>query len=124
MSRQPERWRTRDQSAQVIVLNPRCWVDRALQLAQLLGGSRVPSPVGDPTGQAPDPETTLTVADPGYWSAQSRELQEVLNIASGAVSGSAGSGGVASGAVPTSQERLTLTVEEAAAALGISRAFA
>ena len=112
------------QASEVIVLNPRYWVDHALQLSHVLGGSRVPSPVGDPTGQAPDPETMLTISDAGYWSAQPRELQEVLNLASGGASERAGDAGFGSGAVPASQERLTLTVEEAAAALGISRAFA
>ena len=50
--------------------------------------------MGDPTGQAPDPETILTVADPGYWSAQTRELQEVLTLASGGTSERARKGGL------------------------------
>ena len=112
------------QGAEVVVLNPRYWSDRALQLAQILGGSRVASPIGDPSGQAPDPETMLTITDPGYWSAQPRELQEVLSLASGTAAREAGHSDLGAGAVPAGQERLTLTVEEAAAALGISRAFA
>lgn len=66
----------------------------------------------------------LTLIDPGFWSSQPRELQEVLNLASGIAAHAAGPSGLGSGAVPAGQERLTLSVEEAAAALGISRAFA
>jgi excisionase family DNA binding protein len=111
-------------AVEVTVRNPGYWADHALQLAQLIGGSAI-SPIGDPTGKAPDPESMLTVVGREYWAAHPRELQEILNIAS-ADETSLGHGPTkrASGAAPTSQERLTLTVEEAANALGISRAFA
>jgi excisionase family DNA binding protein len=109
---------------EVTVLNPAYWADKSLQLAQLLGGGAT-GPVGDPTGRAPDPETLLTVVDTGYWSAQPRELEEALRIGAGTkAQQSHGGSGLASGAAPAGTERLTLTVEEAATALGISRAFA
>jgi excisionase family DNA binding protein len=108
---------------EVTVLNPDYWVEHGLQLAQLIAAGAT-SPIGDPTGTPPDPETMLTISDPDYWSAQPHELQEVLTIASGAATTQHTGGGLASGAASTSEERLTLTVEEAATALGISRAFA
>jgi excisionase family DNA binding protein len=118
-------------TVEVTVTNPAYWRACSLQLAQLLrrvGDGDGPSTIGDPTGQPPDPDRLLAVSDPAYWSGQPRELQEVLAIAAQqtGVRDDAGTGlpggsvGVASG----SQARLTLTVEEAAAALGISRAFA
>lgn len=110
--------------AEVIVLNPAYWVDRAPQLARILGQDRTVSPIGDPTGKSPDADAMLTLIDPRFWSTQPRELQEVLNLACGIAANATGPGGLGSGAVPAGQERLTLTVEEAAAALGISRAFA
>jgi excisionase family DNA binding protein len=109
---------------EVTILNPGYWADRSLQLAELLGGGAA-SPIGDPSGRPPDPDTMLTVVDPGYWSAQPRELEEVLRIGAGAEAPQTqGGSGLASGAAPAGTERLTFTVEEAATALGISRAFA
>jgi len=108
---------------EIIVLNPGYWTDKALQLAQLLGRGAA-GPIGDPTGQPPDPETMLTIVDPEWWSSQPRELQEALNIGAGVKERGGQGGGLASGAGTARQERLTLTVDEAAIALGISRAFA
>jgi len=111
-------------TVEVIVRNPGYWADHAMQLAQLIGGSAT-SPVGDPTGKPPDPDAMMIIVDRDYWAAHPQELQEILNIASGGgTTLGRGPTGPASGAAPTSQERLTLTVEEAASALGISRAFA
>ena len=116
-------------TVEVTVTNPAYWGDRALQLAQLLKSAEADdatSTIGDPTGKPPDPDSVLVIAVPGHWSVQPQELQEVLAIAARGMSNapaSAGESGSA-GAVPGSQERLTMTVEEAAAALGISRAFA
>lgn len=109
---------------EVTVFNPDYWVDKGLQLAQLLGSGRT-ALIQDPSGRPPDPETTLTFVDPEYWSTRPQELAEALKIGAGikGIEGSPGSG-LASGAGPAGTERLTLSVEEAAAALGISRAFA
>jgi excisionase family DNA binding protein len=115
-------------TVEVTVTNPAYWSDRALQLAQLLrsaGEGGGPSTIGDPTGKPPDPERLLAIADPAYWSDQPRELAEVLDVAArGDAGAEAGTPGGTSGATSGGQERLTMTVEEAAAALGISRAFA
>lgn len=65
------------------------------------------------------------VVDPAYWSSQPRELADAMRRASGseATATRTSEDQLASGAA-TSQDRLTLTVEEAAAALGISHALA
>jgi excisionase family DNA binding protein len=67
----------------------------------------------------------LTVSDPMYWSSRVAELREVLaDVAGDTRGGDLGQSRLAAGAASTTSERLTMTVEEAAAALGISRAFA
>jgi excisionase family DNA binding protein len=114
-------------SDSVIVVNPSTWATSPLDLGRLLGAvagwrscDRV---IPDSSGRAP--ETTLTVADPVYWSRHVAELGDALKgtLWGGAPApGAALSGGV--GAVPGSPGRLTWTVEEAAVALGVSRAFA
>jgi excisionase family DNA binding protein len=72
-----------------------------------------------------DPTTMTTLVDPAYWAAAPRELSEVLRVALGAPAPTVPSEPrTAPGAGPATQERLTLTVEEAAQALGISRASA
>lgn len=112
---------------EVTVTNPAHWSDRPLQLAQLLRGAGEgvgPTTIGDPTGRAPDPDRLMAIADPAYWSREPRELAEVLALAAGATDTATGLPDGAAGAGAGGQERLTMTVDEAAAALGISRAFA
>jgi excisionase family DNA binding protein len=115
-------------TVEVNVTNPEYWADRSPQLAQLLrstGEGRGPSVIGDPTGKPPDPANLFAIVDPTYWSTQPRELQEALADGAGRTPGAEISlPGSAAGAGSASQARLTLSVEEAAAALGISRAFA
>jgi excisionase family DNA binding protein len=109
--------------AEVIVINPGYWADKAPQLAQVL--RTTPSGrIGDPTGKPPDPETMFTVVDPGYWASRPHELRDTLSTAAGGALVQGRGGGQAAGAASTPHERLTLTVEEAAQVLGISRAFA
>lgn len=88
-------------------------------------GTQGPRTVGDPTDRSPDPERLMAVADAGRWADQPRELAEVLWLAGWIDRGienavPADASGVGSGG----PERLTTTLEEAAAALGIRRAFA
>ncbi len=110
-------------SGEVIVLNPSYWANDVPRLAHILRG-RSPSRIPKPDGGPADPEP-LTLVDPGYWAAQLRELQEVLSFASGDSRPGSGGGRFGAGAAPDGGlERLTLTVEEAAKVLGISRAFA
>jgi excisionase family DNA binding protein len=115
--------------SEVTVTNPAYWSDRPLQLAQVLrttGAGPGPQTIGDPSGRSADPDHRLAIADPEYWSTQPRELGEVLAAAAQGMSGTPASPGLPAtpAAAPATQERLTLTVEEAAQALGISRAFA
>jgi excisionase family DNA binding protein len=117
-------------TVEVTVTNPAYWSDRAPQLAQILRSARDTGPraIPDPTGKPPDPDRLVAIVDPSYWSDRPRELAEVLTLAARGVSAGpdaeirlpAGAAGATSG----SQERLTMTVDEAAAALGISRAHA
>ena len=106
---------------EVIVLN--YWASRPLDLAHILGRA-APSRVGDPTGKPPDPDVMFTVVDPAYWATQHQGLREALDWAAGNEARPGGGSVAAPGAIGSTQERLTLTVEEAAQALGISRAFA
>jgi excisionase family DNA binding protein len=113
---------------EVVVINANYWADHAPQLAQILRGASERGsalPIGDPSGRPPKPDTMATVVDPGYWSGQPAELRDALaGPEQGQGQGGAGAGRLGVGAISSTQERLTLTVEEAAAALGISRAFA
>ncbi len=100
------------------------WANRPAELAQLLatctpaGGPRA---IPDPSGRPADPEKIAVVVSPAEWASHPRELQEAL--AAAVAAGEQGSG-LAAGAIASLEERLTLTVEEAATLLGISRAFA
>ena len=100
------------------------WASRPVELAQLLsmctpeGGPRA---IPDPSGRPADPEKIAVVVSPEEWALHPRELQEAL---AGAAAADAQGPGLASGAIAPLEDRLTLTVEEAAALLGISRAFA
>jgi excisionase family DNA binding protein len=108
----------------VTVVNASSWTSRSRELATLVlaagnrpEGARV---VPDPSGRAPDSKEIALVSDPSYWHDHLAELADALTpSASGP-----GGGGKAAGAAPASAERLTLTVEEAASILGISRAGA
>jgi excisionase family DNA binding protein len=100
------------------------WASRPVELAQLLatctsGGG--PRAIPDPSGRPPDPERFAVVVGPAAWAPYPRELQEAL---AGAAAVAVGQGNAPSGAIAPVGDRLTLTVEEAATLLGISRAFA
>lgn len=98
------------------------WAGRPAELMQLLSQSSGGGPrtIADPSGRPPDPEKFAFIVSPADWAAYPRELHEAL---SGAVK-SSGEQSLAAGAIAPVGERLTLTVEEAATLLGISRAFA
>jgi len=113
-----------ERSNEVVILNPSYWADRSLDLVQLLRRGTQSGTVGDPTGKPPDPEVKFTIVDPDYWAGHPQALRDALRHASGTGAESAGGGALGAGAIGTTQERLTLTVEEAAQVLGISRAFA
>jgi excisionase family DNA binding protein len=105
----------------VTVLNPAYWTGNVAQLARVLRSSTgTPSRIADPSGQVTDP---VAVHDVEYWGNHVAELGSALRRATESSSAPPASGsGV--GTAPAGVERLTLTVEEAATMLGISRAFA
>lgn len=95
------------------------WVEQFTELSALLnvaaqGGNPV---IADPSGRASG--LIAMVVDPAYWSSQPRELADAMRRASDSEAPATRTreDRLASGAA-TSQDRLTLTVEEAAAALG------
>jgi excisionase family DNA binding protein len=112
----------------VIVINPASWASRPHELGPLLAaaGARPEGARAVPDATGAPPTTTLSVTDTTFWSSHLNELAEALRVTVPERQSSADASlprpGI--GAAPSSQERLTLTVEEAAAALGVSRAFA
>jgi len=111
----------------VTVVNPGNWARRPHELAQLLAafsirpqGQRViPDPSGRPS------ESTLALTDPSFWSSHVAELGDAIfgeSTVRALNTNGPTAGGV--GAMAETSGRLTWTVEEAAAVLGVSRAFA
>lgn len=98
------------------------WAARPAELMQLLvqTGGPASRTIADPSGRPPDPENFAVVVAPERWSPYGRELGEALAGAAAAAPETS----AASGAIAPQGDRLVLTVEEAAALLGISRAFA
>jgi len=111
---------------EVTVLNPGYWSSREESLswlADMLKGS-VSDPIPRPDGGPPESDP-LTLVDPPYWGANPEELLEALEEASGGGSPDhVRHAGKPIRIKPSPDERLTLTVEEGAKLLGISRAFA
>lgn len=105
----------------VTVVNADLWTGRPEQLAALLTSASAGSVVPDPTGVPADPERLATIVSPAEWAAAPAAIAEALGGTSPAGGQTADH---ASGAVTSGEGRLTLTVEEAAALIGISRAFA
>src|ERR1700692_157427 len=109
---------------EVTVFNPGYWSseeESLFSLADMLMGP-VSDSIARPDGEPPESDH-LTLVDPPYWGATPEELQEALEDASGTSSRDQ----VRHAGTPVRikpSERLTLTVEEAAKLLGISRAFA
>lgn len=81
--------------------------------------------IPDPSGRPVDPEQVAVFTLPSAWAQNLVELRDAVAFAAGgAGSPTAPSSGSASGAVAPVEQRLVLTVEEAAQLLGISRSFA
>ncbi|HEV3212918.1 MAG TPA: helix-turn-helix domain-containing protein [Acidimicrobiales bacterium] len=105
----------------VVVINRRAWVNRGLELASVLRAG-VLGPIGNPDGCPSNPEDVMIVVDADYWSGQLAELSDaVLDFPN---QGDRSESPIGAGLAPGTSERLTLSVEQAAAALGISRASA
>lgn len=110
----------------VTVLNPASWAGRVGQLVALLAAAeRWPERhrvIPDAGGVAAS--SRLLLADPSYWSVHVEELREALTDRANGQVPVTRSVGSRIGATAESPGRMTLTVEEAATALGISRALA
>jgi excisionase family DNA binding protein len=110
-------------SAEVTVVNAGSWADRTEQLAEILGRSSQGAVIADPSGRPADPEDLAAIGDPAFWAREPLVLADALR-GLGQGSGEPGGAGRSAGVITTGPDRLTLTVEEAAASLGISRASA
>jgi excisionase family DNA binding protein len=111
------------EAAETVVLNPAYWYERSAQLARILAAPRGPSKqIGDPTGNVAAPDSVMAIHGSAHWGEHPDELDSALRRLVGPDVPAGSGGGV--GVAPAGQERLTLTVEEAATMLGISRAFA
>jgi excisionase family DNA binding protein len=108
---------------QVVVLNPAYWVEKAHQLAQILRNDSILR-ISDPTGDVLEPAAPFTVVFPGFWGTRPDVLRDALADAAGMPPANSPTSALAPGVAGGGPGRLTLTVEEAAQALGISRAFA
>jgi len=111
--------------SEVTVVNGASWVTRSEQLAQLLGRSAGGAVIPDPTGQPADPGMLVAITDPVFWSGESGALADALrSLGDPDLGGGSSADDRSAGVITTGPDRLTLTVEEAAATLGISRASA
>lgn len=119
---------TDPQLTEVTVVNGRAWALRPDTIAQLLSRAEPGSVIADPAGQSAAPDRLATIVDPGFWAGEPRALAEALGTSPTDPPPIAerppGDGRPAGAVSTTTTGRLTLTVEEAAALLGISRAFA
>jgi excisionase family DNA binding protein len=103
----------------VVLLDPHYWEEHAWQFASLLQ-TGIRGPIGDPRGRHPD--LVATIAAPEYWSRHVSELSDALLHGDRRCAPCRTE--VAGALSSDSSGRLTMTVEEVARALGISRAFA
>jgi excisionase family DNA binding protein len=110
----------------VTVVNVDHWVNHSMQLAQLLADAGPGDVIQDPDGLPANAERIVVVSDPAYWSTDVNALTDALTraLTPQDAEGRFPTSGVTSGVAADGPERLTLTVEETAAVLGISRAFA
>lgn len=119
---------TADKGAEVIVVNHQAWALRPDQIAQLVRHAAPGSMIPDPAGLPPDPDRLARVTDPQFWAEQPQALAEALATSSSSAptvtDQPSGQQRAAAASAVTHPGRLTLTVEEAAGLLGISRAFA
>ena len=117
-----------DPAPEVTIADPGSWRGRTAELAERLRALSTQSgsqAIGSPAVPAADPSEAVILSDPMYWAERPFELDEVLTLAAlPAATVEAASPDLVAGAASATEGRLTMTVEEAAAALGISRALA
>ena len=114
--------------AEVTIVNGQAWALRPDHIAGLLAQVAPGAIIADPAGPPADPARLAAVTDPRFWSGQPAALAEALGTSPlehpPITENLPTDGHAASAAATSAPGRLTLTVEEAAALLGISRAFA
>ncbi len=113
---------------EVTVVNSQARALRPEHIAGLLQRAAHGAVIANPAGAPAAPDRLATLTDPQFWSGQPAALAEALATSlpgQPPITERPPTEGRSSGAASTSASgRLTLTVEEAAALLGISRAFA
>jgi excisionase family DNA binding protein len=111
-------------AGEVTVVNADSWLDHISQLALLLSRASPGEVIPDAYGEPADPDRMITLCGLSYWTENPGALHDALAEMAGDADWPGAGPGFGPGAAETGPERLTLTVEEAAATLGISRAFA
>jgi len=107
----------------VTVTGTKYWLDNPGQLARLLATSSA-TVIRDPSGQPLQPNEVIVLTRRELWAENPSELRDALAFVAGERNASATSSPTAASAVEPVENRLVLTVEEAAQLLGISRSFA
>jgi len=106
--------------AEVLLTDPRYWSAHLDGLLEVLAQTTPPATISAPDDAGVDSSLVVGITDPIHWVNHADELEEALHwVAEGDVDVAP-----VRGIAVSMPERLTFTVEEAAAALGISRAFA
>ena len=111
-------------TAEVTVVNADSWLPATAQLAALLSKAANGTVIPDAMGHPADPNRVAVLRGLDYGSQNSMAMRDALSRLTGAPRTEQTVDGHAPGAAESAPTRLTLTVEEAAATLGISRAFA
>jgi excisionase family DNA binding protein len=104
----------------VLLAGPRYWSAHLDALLEVLALTTPPATISAPDDDGVDSPLVVGITDPIHWVNHADELEEALHWAAAGDVDEAPMRGIA----VSMPERLTFTVEEAAAALGISRAFA
>jgi excisionase family DNA binding protein len=119
--------------AEVVLVDPGYWfppIERIAELCAVLR-SRPPATITEPSppDTIPDPETSLTIVDPEYWGSHLELLADGLvrstvQLSDPDATWSELPAGMTILSTDLADGPWTMTVEEAAKCLGISRAFA
>lgn len=113
--------------AKVTVVDGEAWVLWPQKFVQLLAAAAASSVIPNPAGLPANPDRMVMVSHPRFWAGQAGAMSEALAAnpeGKPPIAEAFRRAGQASGTTSTTKEgRLTLTVEEALALLGISRAL-
>jgi excisionase family DNA binding protein len=111
-------------TAEVTVVNADSWLTRTTQLAALLAKAANGAVIPDAIGRPANPDRVATVSGLAWWSKNEKALHDALGRLTGIPALRWSGDDHAPGAAESGPERLTLTVEESAVILGISRSEA